>query len=91
MSHKVRIRIFALALFATIVSGGLVACSGDSPERLVASARTYLANNQQAAAIIQLNNALQKRPDFGEARYLLGKAMFEQEHTGASGTTSSGE
>lgn len=84
MSHEVRIRIFALALFATIVSSGLVACSGDSPERLVASAKSYLASNQQAAAIIQLNNALQKRPDFGEARYLLGKAMFEQEDTAAA-------
>jgi putative PEP-CTERM system TPR-repeat lipoprotein len=55
----------------------LTACGGDSPETLLASARDYLAKNDAEAAVIQLKNALQNKPDLAEARFLLGKALLE--------------
>jgi cellulose synthase operon protein C len=56
----------------------LAACGGDSPEKLVKSARDYLAKGDSSAALIQLRNALQKAPDDPEARYLLGTALNER-------------
>lgn len=60
-----------------LFSALLCACGGDSPENLVASSKEYLAKNDNKAAVIQLKNALQKKPDFGEARFLLGKSLLE--------------
>lgn len=55
----------------------LLAACGGSPESMVASAKEYLAKNDRNAASIQLKNALQKNPGFGEARFLLGKINFD--------------
>ncbi len=55
----------------------LIACSQSSPDKLLASAKDYLAKGDRPAAIIQLKNALQSAPDNGEARFLLGKASLE--------------
>lgn len=67
-----------LARVAVAVSvAALLAACGDSPEKLVSSARDYLAKGDSAAAVIQLKNALQEAPDNGEARFLLGKASLE--------------
>lgn len=55
----------------------LAACSGDSPEALMTSAKAYLAKNDSKAAVIQIKNALQKNPNLPEARYLLGTALLE--------------
>ena len=54
----------------------MLAC-GESPDRMVASARDYLAKGDSGAAIIQLKNALQVVPDNAEARFLLGRASLE--------------
>ena len=54
----------------------LSACGGDQPEKLVESAKGYLAKNDPNAAVIQLKNALQKNPEFAEARFLLGKTAL---------------
>jgi len=51
-------------------------CSRENPDRLVASARDYLAQGDTAAAIIQLRNALQQQPENGNARLLLGQALL---------------
>ena len=67
-----------------VVAVGLLGCGGDSPEKLLASAHQYLAENNPKAAIIQLKNVLQKNPDSGEARYLLGKALLEAEDPGSA-------
>lgn len=56
----------------------MLACgSGDDPAKLVASAKEYLQKNDAPAAVIQLKNALQQKPDMAEARFLLGKALLE--------------
>ncbi len=65
------------ATTAAALSALLLACGGPSPERMIASARDYLAKGDRPAAIIELRNALQAQPDNGEARFLLGKASLE--------------
>lgn len=55
----------------------LAGCADDRPETLLASARDYLARHDSRAAVIQVKNALQKRPDLPEARFLLAKALLE--------------
>ncbi len=54
----------------------LASCGAQSPEDLVASAKTYLASNDRNAAVIQLKTALQKNPNQAEARFLLGKTLL---------------
>ena len=64
------------AMSALLVSLLMVGCGGDSPEKMLGSAKDYLAKNDPKAAIIQIKNALQKNPDSPEARYLLGKTLL---------------
>ena len=66
-------RLFALAV-AVLVGVG---CGGENPDKLVSSAKEYLQKNDPKAAVIQLKNALQAKPDSSEARFLLGKALLE--------------
>lgn len=73
MSHGSR--LFKVALLSA--SMVLVACSGDSAESLISSAKQHLEKHDSKAATIQLKNALQKEPKSGEARYLLGKLMLD--------------
>ena len=65
--------VLALAVVSTLL---LPACSKESPDELIASARTYEAKGEHKAAIIQLRNALQQKPADGEARLLLGRASL---------------
>src|SRR3954462_14980567 len=60
-----------------IASLALAACAQNDPATLVASAKQYIAKRDYNASIIQLKNALQKDPNNGEARYLLGFASLE--------------
>lgn len=53
----------------------LTSCS-DKPEALIASAKDYLAKNDNKAAVIQIKNALQADPNQPEARFLLGSALL---------------
>ncbi len=76
----------SIALLASLLLVLLQACGGgQSEQQLLASAKTYLAANDIPAAIIQLKNALQKSPDSGEARYLLGKALLDKGEPAAAG------
>jgi putative PEP-CTERM system TPR-repeat lipoprotein len=61
--------------FAVILP--LAACSNENPESLLASARAYIEQKDDRAAIIQIKNALQERPDYPEARFLLGKTLLQ--------------
>lgn len=44
----------------------------ESPEAQVTQAQQYLEQGDRKSAVIQLKNALQQKPDYAEARYLLG-------------------
>jgi putative PEP-CTERM system TPR-repeat lipoprotein len=64
---------------ATAVLALVAACGGGDPEKLVASAKTYLAKGEARSAIIELKTALQRQPDLAEARFLLGSALLANE------------
>ena len=64
-------------LIAALTLGLLLAACGDSPEKMMTSARGYLAKGDVNAATIQLKNALQKKPDLAEARLLFGQILFD--------------
>lgn len=55
----------------------LLAACGKDPDELVGSAKQYISAKDSNAAVIQLKNALQVRPDHPEARYLLGHLSLQ--------------
>ncbi len=63
-------------LAAASLAGLLAACSGESSSQLIASGKAYLDKQDARAAVIQFKSALQKQPQSGEARYLLGQALL---------------
>ena len=65
------------AICALGIALSLVACGGGSTESMLASARDFLAKNDDKSAVIQIKNALQKSPDSGEARFLLGTTLLK--------------
>ncbi len=65
--------IAALTLSALVLTG----CK-DSPEQMVASAKSYLEKKDLDAASIQLKSALQANGNLVDARFLLGKVNLEQ-------------
>jgi len=71
-------------LSAALLAACLAGCGGDSPEQLLASGKDFLAKNDRKAAVIQLKNALQARPEYGEARFLLGRALLESGDMGGA-------
>ncbi len=64
-------------ILAVGLSAVLAGCFGDSPESLIASAKSHIAKNDSKAAVIQLKNALQKNASSAEARFLLGKLLLD--------------
>ena len=72
----------AAAIIAAVL---LVGCGTNTPEAKLASAKEYLAKDDPKAAVIELRSALQKNPNLGEARFLLGKTLL------ASGDAVGGE
>jgi cellulose synthase operon protein C len=70
-----RQRLIAVpALLAALV---LVGCADESPEKRIAAAKEYLQKNDTKSAVIEIKNALQKNPDSGEARFLLGSTLLK--------------
>lgn len=65
-------------LAAVMFSASLLAACGQSPEDMLASAKSYLEQNDLAAASIQLKNALQENGELAEARFLLGRIHLDQ-------------
>ena len=65
------------SLLALLLAGALLSGCGEDPQKMLASARQYLAKGDTNAATIQLKNALQKDPNLAEARYLFGKVLLE--------------
>ena len=60
-----------ITLCAGLVLALLVACSNETPEQLLASAKQYLEAKDVRAAVVQVKTALQKDPDLTEGRVLL--------------------
>lgn len=75
MGHARNRRILAVLL----VTGLVAACGGPDSAKSLQAARSHLANNDGTAAVIELKNALQAKPDLAEARLLLGKTLLERE------------
>ncbi len=73
-----------LSVSALLLASILAACGGDNPETLLASAKDYLAKNDNKAAVIQLKNVLQSAPDLAEARFLLARALLEDGNPAAA-------
>ncbi len=67
----------AATLMLALLAGALLGGCGDSPDKLLDSARGYLAKQDLQAASIQLKNALQKDGSLAEARFLLGQVNLE--------------
>jgi putative PEP-CTERM system TPR-repeat lipoprotein len=65
------------AALGIVLVAALVAGCSEKPEAMLASAKELLAKNDRNAAVIQLRNALQKNPDLSEARYVLGKSLYD--------------
>ncbi|MDH4393857.1 MAG: PEP-CTERM system TPR-repeat protein PrsT [Aquabacterium sp.] len=65
-----------VALAAALVAG-LAACGGPDTAKLLAQARASLAKKDVDAARIHLKGVLQKSPDNGEARFLLGQLLLD--------------
>ena len=65
------------AAFVVVAIALAAGCGQDSPAKLVASAKGFIEKKDYKSAEIQLKTALQKEPELGEARYLLGVAMME--------------
>ncbi len=55
----------------------LGACSDRTDAQLLASARGFLDKHETSAATIELKNLLQQNPESAEARFLLGKVLFD--------------
>jgi cellulose synthase operon protein C len=66
-------RCFALLLASCVV---LAACGGKSDADMVKAAKANLQANKPKEALIELKGALQKNPNSGEARYLLGQMLL---------------
>jgi putative PEP-CTERM system TPR-repeat lipoprotein len=66
------------ATFALAAAALLAGCKGsESEEKLLESARSYIAARDYKAATIQLKTLLQKNPDSAVGRALLGKSLLE--------------
>jgi putative PEP-CTERM system TPR-repeat lipoprotein len=74
---KTRVAV-AASLLAISLAGGLTAChKSQTPEELIADAKSYHEKGDNKATIIQLKNALSQSPDNAEARFLLGTTYSE--------------
>jgi cellulose synthase operon protein C len=72
----------ATLLVTTLVAG----CGGGRPsaEKHLAAAKAFIDKGEPRSAVIELKSALQRKPDNAEARFLLGKLLFDGEEPALS-------
>lgn len=70
----------AMLLATTLVAG----CSEKSMEEHLASARTYVTQQQLDAAVVEYKNAIQKAPSAAEPRFELGKVYLQNKNFAAA-------
>lgn len=70
-------KTFRKSALAALTFAAMLAACGESPDALLASAQSYLDKSDPKAAVIQLKTALQEKPDWPQARYLLGRALLD--------------
>ncbi len=72
-THNTKRYFFVLLTFVSVIFGGLTSC-GETKDfkTLVTEAKKYQQEGNEKAAIIQLKNAIQQKPDDADVRYLLG-------------------
>jgi putative PEP-CTERM system TPR-repeat lipoprotein len=75
MTRTTTLRTACLA--STLLAALLAGCGGEKPETLMASGKAMLAKQDVKGAIIQFKNVLQREPNSGEARFLLGKSLLD--------------
>jgi putative PEP-CTERM system TPR-repeat lipoprotein len=75
--RSVGIRYLATALVTGLLIAVLPGCGGESEPALIASAKSLLERKDPKSAIIQLKTALQKNPQSGQARLLLGQVLLD--------------
>lgn len=83
MKPALRVRRTQVALALCIISA-LAACGGPSAQESLQAAQSSLAKQDQAAAIVQLKNALQQDPNLLEARLLMGKTLLDRGEAAAA-------
>lgn len=78
MTRFAQVGCFTRRVTASAVCVLVLAACSDSPEKMLVSARDYLARDDLNAASIQLKNALQQDGKLAEARFLLGSVNLRQ-------------
>jgi putative PEP-CTERM system TPR-repeat lipoprotein len=66
----------AAALVCALLMPPLSGCGPQSEADLIASAQSFMAKKDEKSAIINLKTVLQKNPQSGQVRFLLGQALF---------------
>jgi putative PEP-CTERM system TPR-repeat lipoprotein len=74
VSAEVVKKVLLACAAATLFAG----CGNKSEGDSIAAAKQFLEKRDTASAVIELKSALQKSPNLGEARYLLGVALLDQ-------------
>ncbi len=68
---------FSILLLAILLCAGMIGCKGYTKESLNTEGKTLLQEGNYNGAIVHFKNALEKDPNFLEARYNLGLAYLE--------------
>ena len=72
MLNKSNAQIWSMLIILAYSALALAACKGPDDRQMVKTAKNYMGEQKIREAALELRGALQKNPDNGEARYLLG-------------------